>query len=126
MNKLMILLLAAVFVNPVFAEEVKSTEKVELNKPAEAATTSATAEASKTEVAPVVDDAKKVTEAVTEEAKKPTETATEEAKKVEPTAAAVADKPSVAKKVKHGVKKHRSSKPYTVVPEKQYTVVPAK
>lgn len=108
MNKLTMLLVAAIFASPVFAEEAK----VEAPKQVEAAAT---------------DEAKKAPEAAAEEAKAP-EAVTEEAKKEEPAAAPEVKKEvkaKPAKKAKHGMKKHKTTT-YTVVPPKKYKVVPVK
>jgi hypothetical protein len=104
MKKLTILLIATLFAAPVFAEEAKvETPVVEDTSKA----------------APAEQDAKAQEESVAADATKTESTATTEEVKKEV-------KADTAKKSKHGMKKHKSSKNYTVVPEKKYTVVPVK
>jgi hypothetical protein len=119
MNKFIVLLVAAVFVSPVFAEEAQVGAVVAV--PSEAAP------------APAADTAAKAAEAapeVKEEAKKEEPVAAPEEAKKEEAVAAPADavkKETHAKK--HGMKKHDKPKGVKVVPtsaERGYTVVPAK
>lgn len=112
MKKLIILLAAFIFTSAVFAEEAK----VEVAKPAEAAAS---------------DEAGKAVPTSTEDTKKADEAVASDAKKVEPVKELKKEVKAVkavapAKKEKHSAKKHKSSKPYTVVAPKKFTVVPVK